>query len=102
MTPDHVRPLLSDLIGAIERTSRAYRSILLHAPGATRGAALDGWPELCEAAHETAARAEEMLGRFGPQEPAPPAFLAHKLADRLRARRALNHAVPQRPGMRLH
>lgn len=102
MTPDHVRPLLSDLIGAIERTSRAYHAIVLHAPGAARGAAMEGWPELCEVAHETAARAKRMLERFDLEEVAPPAFLAHELADRLRARRALNQAAPQRPGMRLH
>lgn len=101
MTPDHVRPLLSDLIGAIERTSRAYHVIILHAPGAARGAALEGWPELCEAAHETAARAR-MLERFDLEESAPPTFLAHELADRLRARRALNQPAPRRPGMRLH
>lgn len=102
MTPDHVRPLLSDLIGAIERTSRAYQSIVLHAPGATRGAALDGWAELCEHAHGTAQRARKVLEGFEVDTGEPPPFLAHELAERLRARRALNRYSPRRPGMRIH
>lgn len=101
-TQGQVRLLLADLLQVIEKTSRAYQSIVLHAPGAARGAAVEGWPELCQAANETAARAERILERFELDEVAPPSFLAQELADRLRARRALSQAAPRRPEMRVH
>lgn len=94
-TPGQVRSLLGDLLQVIEKTSRAYRVIVLHAPGASVWHPhLEGWGELCELAARTASHARELLegveAEFG--EYALP-LAPQSFAQRLNARRTAMHAT---------
>jgi len=102
--PGQVRSLLGDLLQIIEKTSRAYRAIVLHARGSSvRHPQVDGWPELCELASRTATQASELLEGIEIElaEDCPPPLTTHSLAARLNARRTVMSAAGI-PRPRLH
>jgi hypothetical protein len=102
MNPEEFRPMLRDLLCALQRVSRHYRCTVLYAPG---GNDFPGWGKLCELTEQTAEQTRRVLHTsttWGGMDcelspPEPPTV--QEMANRIRLRRAVDAPRPRPSGM---